>query len=164
MKSSRYTHAVNDDLKQQKLNTIVGAAIRALVESGADDAFVGAFAASHRQQVAEVMGATEALPQAPELLSLVKQAVTEALGKSKPQNELRKRRLNVLIDGRRTSITISLSIQKQLIEAHGAKATTVIQDIASKVPSNVTNKSKWVEERLQAVLVFNEQQTTKHQH
>ena len=158
---------MNDDLKHQKLNTIVGAAIRALVESGADDAFIGAFAASHRKQVAEVMGATEALSQPPDLLSLVKHAVTEALGKSKPQRERRKRRLNVQIEGRRTSITINLATEKQLIETHGAKATAVIQDIASKVPSNVANKSKWVEERLQAVLVFSEQhstQTTTHQH
>ena len=163
--ASRYTHAVDDDLKQQKLNTLVGAAIRALVESGADDAFIGAFAASHRKHVAEVLGTTETLPQAPELLSIVKQAVSEALGNSKSLQETpRKRRLNVLINGRRTSITINLSTEKQLIDAHGSSATTVIQDIASKVPSDVSNKSKWVEERLQAVLAFREQQTTTHPH
>lgn len=158
---------MNDDLKNQKLNAIVGAALRALFESGADDTFIGAFAASHRKQVAEVMGATEAPPQPPELLSLVKQAVTEALGNSKPKRELRTRRLNVLIDGHRTSITININTEKLLTATHGEKAITVIQDIASKVPSNITNKSKWVEERLQAVLAFSEHHSTQmspHQH
>lgn len=153
----------NDDIKNHKLDTIVGAALRALFENGADDTFIGSFAASHRRQVAELLGVAELPPQPPELLSLVTQAVNIALENHKPKRELRTRRLNVLIDGHRTSITINISTEKQLTASYGEKAIGMIQDIASKAPSNVKNKSKWVEERIQSVLAFGDQHSMMSQ-
>ena len=46
----------DDEIKDRQLNALVGGALRGLVESGADDEAVGAFAASYRQKAAKILG------------------------------------------------------------------------------------------------------------
>ena len=152
---------VQDDSETRKLNAIVGAAIKALAESGAADEFVGAFAASHRAKVASVLGASEPAPDSQDLLAIVTQAVGLAMeqagiGKRK---EPTTKRVNVEIAGRRTSLTLSRAVLDKLSQAKGTKqqAKAVIQDLANTAPMDVENRSGWVEERLLGVLTLADQ-------
>jgi hypothetical protein len=65
--------------EKRQLNAIVGGAIRALVESGADDEIVGAFSATYRTQVAKILGFTEKSFQPLDLVAIVQAAVRLAL-------------------------------------------------------------------------------------
>ena len=157
-----YTRAVTEDPNLRKLNAIVGAAIKALAESGADDEFVGAFANSHRIKVAVLLGRQEIETDPPDLVSIVSQAVSkamEAAGVASIAGKAPKapvKRMNVLIDGRRTCVTVRCSTEAQLIAAKGDRkqAREFIQELANKAPDDVQNRSGWVEERLQAFLRF----------
>lgn len=146
----------NDE--QRKLNAVVGSAIRAMVDSGADDAFVGAFAASHRVQVSRILGYSEQPVEAPDLLALVTQAVEQALANggtsNKREHKRTKQRVYVTVDGRRTSLTLRSDSIAKLIDSAGSakKATVMIQSLATSAPSNVDNRSEWVDERLAAML------------
>lgn len=149
---------VQDDSETRKLNTIVGAAIKALAESGAADEFVGAFAASHRAKVASILGASEPAADSQDLLAIVTQAVSIAmeqagLGKRKEPSTTR---VNVEIAGRRTSLTLSRVVLDKLSQAKGTKqqVKAVIQDLANTAPMEVENRSGWVEERLHGFLAL----------
>ncbi|MCY1165254.1 hypothetical protein D9M73_51570 [compost metagenome] len=149
---------MQDDRETRKLNAIVGAAIKALAESGAADEFVGAFAASHRAKVAGILGANEPVSDSQDLLAIVTQAVGMALeqagvGKRK---ETTTKRVNVEIAGRRTSLTLSRNSLDKLSLAKGTKqqAKAVIQDLANTAPMDVENRSAWVEERLHGYLTL----------
>lgn len=152
---------VNDDSDTRKLNAIVGAAIKALTDSGAGDEYVGSFAASHRAKVASILGHSEPAAEAPDLLAIVTRAVGLALeqagvGKRKEPST---KRVNVEIAGRRTSLTLSRSVLEKLAQAKGTKqqAKAVIQDLANTAPLDVENRSGWVEERVVGVLALSEQ-------
>ncbi len=139
-----------------KLNAIVGAALRALMETGADDSQVGAFAAEHRVKVAAILGADSVPAGPPDLASLVREAMkgvlTEAgltLAKAKSTTK----RIFVVVGGKRTSITVDPGLFEKLSASSGGstKARAVIRDLASKAPSTVSNRSGWIEERLIAI-------------
>lgn len=160
MNSIQHTtlRTVQHDSEIRKLNALVGAAIKALVESGAGDEFVGAFAASHRTKVASILGASEQAHDSQDLLTIVTQAVGVALeqagvGKRK---EPATKRVNVEIAGRRTSLTLSHAVLEKLAQAKGSrqKVKAVIQDLANTAPVDVENRSGWVEERLAGLLAL----------
>ena len=145
----------------RKLNAIVGAALKALAESGADDETIGAFAANHRSKVAKILGCVNDDPPAPDLLSLVTQAVAQAMangsGLGAPlKTASRAKRINVVVANQRTSVTISPETVTKLIEAKGNKkqAYEFIEHLANKSPDKVGNRSKWVEERLLSFLTY----------
>jgi 3-oxoacyl-(acyl-carrier-protein) synthase len=148
-----------DEIDLRKINAIVGAAIKAVVESGADDEFVGAFAATHRAKVARILEHPEEALQGPtDLLALVTQAVAQALGEAGIGSNRRApaKRINVVIAGRRTSVTLSREILDRLIEAKGSQsqANNFVQELASNLPADVPNRSRWIEERVRAFLNF----------
>jgi hypothetical protein len=149
---------VDDHPDTQKLNAIVGAAIRSLVESGAEDAFIGQFAHSHRAKVAGILGLEGSPVAAPDLLALVTQAVANALEQSGVGRKRvsQTQRVNVEVGGKRTSVTISRSLVDQLTKMRGSKqeAKAVIQELASSAPSATPNRSGFVEQRIQAVLAL----------
>jgi hypothetical protein len=151
---------VEDSTEKRKLNAIVGAALKALVESGAGDEFVGAFAATHRTKVASILGAAEPPADSPDLVAVIAQAVGVAfeqagIGKRKGGSS---RRINVLVGGRRTSLTVNPALMDRLIQIEGPrKAKLVIQDLANTAPTDVKNRSGWVEERLTSVLSLTSQ-------
>lgn len=159
-----YTWIVNDD-ETAKLNAIVGSAIKALVESGADDAYVGSFAASHRAKVARILGQSETVDEPPDLLAMVTKAVQAALaglpgsqaGLSLPLVGHRKKvakRVYVTVAGRSTSLTLREESVARLTEILGdkRKAKAVIQDLASSAPQDTPNRSRWVEDRIFAYM------------
>lgn len=157
-----YTDAMNDqDLR--KLNAIVGSAIKALVETGADDALIGSFAATHRSKVAEILGHKEHVTESPDLLELVTQAVRTAMGDAGIQARLkqpstrRTRRVYVNVAGRRTSLTLSSESLDGLAKAYGGakSALAAIQSLIESAPPGIENRSRWVDERLAGLISSN---------
>ena len=67
------------DEAEDPLDAIVGAALKAMADSGAPRARLGAFAASFREEVAEILGRKPPPAPAPDLLQLVTHAVRQAL-------------------------------------------------------------------------------------
>ena len=149
----------SDDIELRKLNAIVGSALRALVESGATDEFIGEFAASHRAKLVKIMCFPEEALQPVSLEQIVATAVAQALEKTgkaaAKSSKVPTQRINVIVGGRRTSITIGGETVARLVASKGEKqANEVIRDIASKVPKETKNRSGWIEERLQLLLSF----------
>ncbi len=152
---------MDDTSETRKLNAIVGAAIKSLVESGAGDEFVGSFAMSHRAKVAKILDAAEPESDGPDLLTVVTQAVKLALEQAgvTRSKESGTKRVNVEVAGRRTSVTLSKIALDQLVKSKGStqQAKTVVQDLANTAPANVENRSAWIEERLLGLLAFTNQ-------
>jgi hypothetical protein len=167
--AKRYTSMVEQ--VTEKLNAIVGAAVRALVESGADDELIGRFAAQHREKVAGYLGISTAVESPPDLLVLVTQAVSVALENAGIVSKDRgagpaTRRVNVEIAGRRTCVTLSKTVLDSLSAAKTAKgeAKALIEGLANSAPADVPNRSAWVEEHLLLVLSQPPSQTASTRH
>lgn len=156
--------------EQHKLNAIVGCAIRAMVESGADDATVGAFAASHREQISRILGISEQPAEPPDLLSMVTQAVEQALanggGVNKTDLKRSKQKVYVKVNGRRTSLTLRTDSLSKLIDSVGSakKANLTIQSLVTSSPPDVDNRSEWVDERLAAMLTASMAEPSEARH
>lgn len=151
---------MNDD-ESRKLNSIVGAAIKALAESGAEDEFVGSFAASHRLKVAKILGQSEQIAESPDLLAIVTQALDAALGKAGiVPGPVRKakpaKRVIVYVGGQRTSITLHQESIDKLRQVVGDndKADAVIQELANAAPAGRRQRSKWVREHMASYVMM----------
>lgn len=159
-----------DESDSRKLDAIVGAAIKALAESGAADEFVGSFAASHRGKVARILGLAAPEPeQAPDLVAIVTKAVEDAMAKlAVPAKEgsraPRARRVYVTVAGRKTSVTLAEASIDKLVASAGdrRKAMGVIQQLAARAPADVPNRSKWVEQHMLLVGANSPQATSRH--
>lgn len=151
--------------KAAQLNAIVGAAIKAMAEAGVSPERLGAFAAEYRTHVVSVMGG-EPSAHEPDLLALVKMAVKEAIGESKPpalptvpsnvteSASLGVRRVYVSISGKRTSVSIPGAVYESLAQAAGGSPRVVkrrIEAVAQEVPPEADNRSGWITERLRAM-------------
>lgn len=147
-----------DNRTRRQIDAIVGAALKALVESGADDEFIGAFAENHRTKIAHILGITEAQNALPDLESIIAAAVTNALATAGLDNQRKSRaktkRVNVSIAGKRTSVTVNTQILSKLIESKGAKqAIKIIEELSNSAPQQ-PGRSKWVMQRLESILAF----------
>lgn len=144
---------------EDELDAIVGAALKAMVQSGAARAPLGAFAASFREEVAQILGRKPAKPEAPDLLALVTQAVRQAISdpalvggiSPKPQGA---RRVYVSVNGRPTSVTLARATLEALERSVGDRKKTkaIIQQLAQNAPADVPNRSAWVHERVLALV------------
>lgn len=98
---------LNDEIELRKLNAIVGAALRGFVESGADNEFIGAFAASYREDVSKILGTSGEALGPPDLLDIVTQAVRAAVqgevNHVQPEEEVRLRSLPPVVRRRKTT-------------------------------------------------------------
>lgn len=156
---------MNDDLKR-KLNAIVGSALRALAESGAPDDLLGSFAADHREKVAGILGLVPQPQETPDLVTIVEQAVERVMQRHVAASPTGSRattvRKYVLVDGKRTSVTIKAATFSELLAREGGnkEALRVVNQLADGAPDDVGNRSKWVEERLQALLNANSATTS----
>lgn len=144
------------DETEDPLDAIVGAALKAMADSGAPRARLGAFAASFRGEVAEILGRKPEPAPAPDLLQLVTQAVRQALAEpgiaaaARPQPA---KRIYVTVDGRATSVTLPVDALRQLDDVAGGRkqARAIIQQLADSAPDDVPNRSGWIQERMLAV-------------
>ena len=150
----------DQDIKGRQLNALVGGALRGLVESGADDEAVGAFAMSYRQKAAKLLGTPQEALDPPDLTEIIKLAVAQALETSSQHQPKKSRKQNdrftVSINGLKTSITVHKDIIAQLNEAKGSKeaVSRFVRDVAKDVPESVENKSAWIEDRICTILRF----------
>lgn len=156
----------DDEIKTRQLNAIVGAAIKALADSGVDDELIGSFAANHRAKVARLLGQPEEALQPPDLQLIIRQEIASALadagvGKGTVSSKAAAKRINVIVAGHRTSVTLGRNTVAQLVETKGEKlANEFIQEIANSAPADVDNRSGWVEERLKSFLAFGQDNPT----
>jgi len=144
---------------ERKLDAIVGAALRGIIESGADDEFVGEFAERHRARVAQVLGAPATQLSPPDIASVVAQAVTEAFSKfggATKATKVTTKRVNIYVNGRRTSAVISVDSFGKLIERQGGKQQAVkfIEGLANSesTPEN-RGRSASLEQKIQSYLM-----------
>ena len=151
----RYTSSVSQKKEFQQIDSLVGAAIRGLVESGATDTRIGAFAAEHRVKVAQILGLAPDAPDAPDLLAIVTEAVKAALANTKhaqrrPLGPEGSQAVNVLVGGKRTSVKVSRGVLTRIEESRGgrAPARALVEALSNQVPSYITNRSRWVEGEL----------------
>jgi hypothetical protein len=141
---------------EDQIDAIVGAALKAMVESGVGHARVGAFASSFRDEVAGILGAKQAKPAEPDLLQMVTQAVRLAMADSAPGASARKsqtaERIHVYVGGKRTSVTLLAEGLRKLDEAAGGRkaAKAIIQELAASAPADADNRSAWIQERMLA--------------
>lgn len=144
---------------EAKLNAIVGSAIRGLVESGASDESVGAFAHSHRSKVAQVLGIERKPDVTVDLQTVISAAVATALqqaglaqgGGAFGQNN----RVNVVVNGQRTSLTLDRQLLDNLMAKSGKQVTgDLIASFANNAPKGTKNRSKWVQRQLVAHLAL----------
>lgn len=160
-----YTQFVDKKADQDKLDALVGAALKGLVEAEASSQAIGRFAASYRQEAAEILGLVESQPEAPDLQQLVTTAVAQALedagvvkGSTRARPKSRRpapmRRVYVSIQGKRTSLTIPAQDVERAAEQKGGEveARQFIEALAQTIPAGVENRSKWVRDHLALAL------------
>jgi hypothetical protein len=143
---------------EDEIDAIVGAALKAMVESGAGRAHVGSFAASFREEVSEILGRKPKAPEAPDLLALVTQAVKTAMADPSINPVVRSTRkrgavkMYVTVQGRRTSVSMPADLVTGLDEVTGGRrqTATLVEQLAQSAPHDVPNRSRWIHERARA--------------
>lgn len=136
------------------VDALVGAALRLLAQSGADDAALGAFAAQYRARVVDVLGQPErAAAQEVDLRELVVSSVHLALAEAGVVKRQKDKRVPVTVRGKRTTLTINPDVLARLQRMAGSRraAVATLQDLANTAPADQENRSAWVEQRIQAM-------------
>lgn len=156
-----------------ELDSIVGAALKALVESGADRQHIGAFAASFRTEVAQILGRQPQAPAEPDLLGLVRQALTDVLqagvtlppAAAAPQQRATKP-VYVRVNGQRTAVSIGTTLLADLARREGGldQARARVREVAMQSPPETMNRSAWVTEALKNLLASSSEPPTASRH
>lgn len=158
MRLAAYNFEVSKEDDIAKLDALVGAALKGLMEAGASAQAIGSFALSYRQEASQILGISPSKPEAPDLGQLVTEAVSKALGTAGGGRRFRQPAMKfyVMVGGRRTSVTISAEAATKALESHGGReqVTAAIERLANSAPAEVKNRSKWIEGRLSAVMAF----------
>lgn len=158
----------------EKLDALVGTAVLGMVASGASAAAIGAFAAKFRSEAAEILGEVQK-DEVPDLHAVVRNAVDSALdakfgtgtqSQSPLQAASRSKTQRVAVvtaAGKRTMVTLPVSLMNQLNTVTGSrkKTASMVKEIASSAPDNLTNRSKWLTERLQSFAIELQQPRTQ---
>jgi hypothetical protein len=140
--------------------TLVGEAIATLAELGVSPQVLGEFAMRFPGRAAASLG-TQLSPSEPtDLEKVVFEQVTRALRADRgmrvsPQQTSAKRRVNVLVKGQRTSVTISAELIQEADRLTGSRAAgrQLIQQLAEQAPPE-TPRSTWTEQQLHQRLLF----------
>ncbi|MBC7619096.1 MAG: hypothetical protein H7293_08935 [Candidatus Saccharibacteria bacterium] len=143
---------MTDDFSLSKLNALVGAALRGLIQSGADDQAIGAFAAEHRERVAQILGMPAASTEHPDLSAIVAAAVAEGIangllvaGKSKSRQRpagTEFRRVFIVVAGVRTSVTVPNELLAKVATATGStKAARRLVETYANQATDEQNRS-----------------------
>ena len=154
----RYTHKMD---AIGKTHRIVGAALRALVNSGANDAAIGQFAAEHSALVAsELQESQPTEVVATRSLDEVVAAVVQVL-ENRPSSvrttsrAAQKMRVTLTFAGQRTSVTLSKEVMDRYIAstATGRKgAMRNLSNMAKTMPESASNRSQYMENAMIAHL------------
>lgn len=168
-----YTGSV-EEKPDARLALITGAAIKLMAEAGADAGVIGHFALHYPSIVAAQLAPPPPPPPVQEidLEALVRTTVQAVLGMSavepdgharpKVANSKRGRgvelvKKNVIVGGKRTSISLSAELFRKVVAADGNdQADKLIQSFVDQTPATELNRSAWVESRIAQHLVLNQ--------
>lgn len=148
---------------QVELQTIVGEAIKTLADLGVAADQLGAFAMQYPSRVAAVMKVGSSLQeQPPDLEQIIHQQVVRAVREAMNTQEgaaedPTKVRMNVVVAGKRTSVTIQRSTIEAVAKAKNMplrQARASIREIAKAAPMDVENRSAWMEREVQRHLLL----------
>lgn len=148
--------AVDADNKDNpQLNAVMGVALRALVDAGAEPGFLATFVDRYRNEFAQQLQLPVAAP-APDLRAVIVAAVAEALGATGPRPRRGKQTqpVNVLVNGQRTTVTVRkdrFQTIEQLVGG-GRQARQVIQQLAATAPADADRRSTWLDTQLDAFI------------
>lgn len=154
-----YTHCMTE-LTDPRAKLLLGEAIRLLVQSGAAGAAITDFV----QGYSEVLRVTLTEPPATvaaDLKAQLKEALTEVLQELAPPSRRsdtgsRRKRVAVYVAGVKTSLSLRQELLTRAEEVTGSKKTLrqQIHDFANTQPVGHNNRSAWVEEQLQALILL----------
>lgn len=155
-------------LSNTVVDTLVGTALKAMVESGVDATRIGSFAAQYRAQVTQILQLTQP-PQEPDLLAIVTQAVKTAMATEAPHRQdagklnMNKQRIYISVRGRRTSVCIAPQvIERVRAELPNRNMRSLIEAVAQDVPDGVENRSDWISQRLMSMNFIDQEATRMH--
>ena len=149
-----------------ELDSIVGAALKALVESGADRQHIGAFAASFRTEVSQILGRQPQAPAEPDLLGLVRQAGVALPAPAFASQQRATKPVYVRVNGQRTAVSIGRTLLEDLAQREGGldKARARVREVAMQSPPETTNRSAWVTDALKKLLSSSSEPPTASRH
>ena len=168
-----YTEGMQSE--EEKLNAIVGSALKAMVESGVDEKVLGAFAFAHRNKVANILGIQTAAQQEQALRAQIAEELVQQVAKDLGQTlsatlakisaHPKKIRKNIVINGSRTAVTVDEANYQSLVQSKGEDgALAALNDLASKTPKDVANRSGWINTQIQSLVALQDMtaQSTRH--
>ena len=155
--------AVDDAPDTPLVSSLVGEAIATLADLGVSAQVLGAFAMKYPAKVAAVLGTKSAEQGPSDLEKVVFEQVTKALRAEKglrvtPEVHAGKRRINVYVKGKRTTLTISASLVAEAERLTEGKGRQLIQELALAAPTEMP-RSTWTEQELHQRLLFMAAQT-----
>ena len=131
-----------------------------LAGMGVSAQVLGEFAMKYPAKVVEVLGARPAQPEPSDLEKVVFEQVTRALRAEKgmrvAQTERQgKRRIAVMVNGKRTTLSISASLVSEADRITGSipAGRKLIQELAEQAPLEIP-RSTWTEQQLHQRLLF----------
>lgn len=152
-----------NETDQQRINAIVGEALKTLVDGGAPVDVIGMFATVYPQKVAKIMGTPSPTLDMENLKSIIKETVVSTIQEAglkglRERNRESFDRLTVSSKGKRTSISVSASVMNQVRNTIGNKreTTALIQKLVDEVPPNTKNRSQWIDDQLNGFLLLSE--------
>lgn len=153
----QYTAGVNSAGQHDQLNAILGVALRALVDAGADPQFLATFVERYRAEFAKHLNVT--VEAAPDLHAVIVAAVREVVGPVRSQTAGRAKTtqsINVMVNGQRTTVSVRLhrlQAVQQLVGTNQA-ARKVVREVAAAAPSDLPNgaRSEWIDKALDGFL------------
>jgi hypothetical protein len=155
-----YTWDVDDSAPQSITATLVGEAIATLAEMGVSPQVLGEFALRYPPKVVTALGARPQQDEPTDLEKVVFEQVTRALRADKGMRVTKpeqsgKRRVNVLVKGKRTTLSISASLVSEAGRITGSHSAgmQLIQQLAEVAPTG-TPRSTWTEQELHQKLLF----------
>lgn len=162
-----------------RIDALTEDALQLMAESGASGAVLLQFARRFPQMVAARLEpsppSTSVLVDVESLASLIKETMVSlygpggvaprATGKANPDRRgtsaASRVKINVDLDGKRTSIKIRADIVEKLTALPGGpKARETLQAFVNEAPKDHPNRSAWVEERALQHLIMKEVQAT----
>lgn len=151
---------MDENPPQAVVATLVGEAMSMLAEMGVSAQVLGEFAIRYPAKVAATLGSKPPQDEPTDLEKVVFEQVTRALRVEKglrvtDPGDRGKQRINVLINGKRTTLSISAALVKKagLLTGSRSAGRQLIEQLAEQAPVD-TPRSTWTEQALHARLLF----------
>lgn len=140
------------EIKDPRGKLLLGEAVRLLVQSGVSGVAITDFI----NEYSEVVQSSLVEQQAPisDLKAQMKEAVREVLHELAPPSRRagaeKRKRVPVVVDGLRTSLSLHASLLSKTEDTLGTskQARLLLNELANSKPADHPNRSAWVEEQL----------------